>query len=73
MKKIYIAVQIRENDKYYAYAIPVTDADNLLVKLQIKGIVSANICTTKKAARDLVTRWNAVYKANNKFMFDETF
>ena len=48
MKYKYIAVQIEENKLYYAYAIKVSNADNIVHHLKIKGIVSANICDTKK-------------------------
>lgn len=66
----YIVVQIQENGKYYAYVIRATGADNLLSKLAIKNIVTANICPTRKAARALADFWNDCYKQNKTFLFD---
>lgn len=72
-KKIYIAVQIEENGKYYAYAVPVAMCENLVEKLNIKGLITANICDSRKDAAEIVTHWNACHKANGKYLFDETF
>ena len=38
MKYFYIAVQVEESGKYYAYAVKVSESDNLLSKLKIKNI-----------------------------------
>lgn len=73
MKNFFIAVQIEENDKLYAYVVRVSKSDNLLSKLTIKNIITANICQSKKEAESLVKYWNAIHKANNRYMFDEVF
>ena len=73
MKYLYIAVQVEENGKYYAYAIKVSESDNLLSKLKIKNIVTANIFRTKKRAVEVVESWNRMYKENGNYMFDEPF
>ena len=73
MKYFYIAVTVAENDKYYAYAVKVSESDNLLSKLNIKGILHANIYPSKKKAAEVVKTWNASYKANGTYLFDETF
>lgn len=70
MKNFYIAVQIQENGRYYAYMIRCTDSDNLLSKLKIRGIVAANIMPTKKAARATVTAWNDSFRNTGVYMFD---
>ena len=70
MKHFYVAVQIEENGKYYAYAIKTSEAGNLISQLQIKGITSANIFETKKRAGEVVNAWNNGYKANGKYLFD---
>lgn len=73
-KKIsYIAVQVTEDGKNYAYAIKISERDNLLSKLAIKGIAAANLCSTKKEAGELVTCWNESFKNNGSFMFGEVF
>jgi predicted ATPase len=70
MKIFYIAVQIKENEKYYAYALKVSNMDNLLSKLEIKGVVSANFLGTKKHTEEVVKSWNDAYKANGTYLFD---
>ena len=70
MKNFYIAVQIKENDKFYAYVIKVSKSDNLLSKLEIPNIITANICQSKKEAESWVQGWNDGFKANDKYMFD---
>lgn len=73
-KKIsYIAVQVTENGKNYAYAVKVSESDNLLSKLAIKGIAAANLCSTKKEAEEVVTAWNEAFKNNGSYMFGEVF
>lgn len=73
MKNFYIAVQIKEDDKFYAYLVKVSKNDNLLSNLEIPGIITANICQTKKEAESLVKYWNDIHKANNRYMFDLAF
>ena len=70
MKNFYIAVQIKENDKFYAYVIKVSKSDNLLSKLEIPNIITANICQSKKEAENMcliswVRSWNDGFKAND--------
>lgn len=69
MKHFYIAISIKENEKYYAYVLKVSENDNLLSKLNIKNIITANICSTRKQARETVEAWRAAYIANNTHMF----
>lgn len=74
MKKVYIAVQICENGKYYAYCFAANETTNILSKLAaIPHAVTANIFTTKKAAAAVISAWNAEHKMNNRYIFDETF
>ena len=71
MKYTYIAVTIEENGKYYPYALKCSTNDNLLHKLQIKGILHANICETKKAACNLVDSWRESYIRNGTYLFQD--
>lgn len=71
--RMYAAVTVEENGKYYAYVIPFSSSDNALCKLAVKNILHANIYTTKKHAAEVVTAWNDAYKANGTYMFSETF
>ena len=70
MKNYYIAVQIKEDDKFYAYAIKVNIMDNLLSKLEVNNIVVANLCDTKKKAQELVSLWNESFKNNGTYLFE---
>ena len=70
MKRFYIAVTIKENGKYYAYALTVSESDNLVSKLEISGIIYANIFETKKLAGEVVKAWNDAYKINGTYLFD---
>lgn len=71
MKNFYIVVQITENNKHYAYVVKVSESDNLLSKLKITNIQSANIFPTKKRAYEVAEYWNACFKANGTYYFDE--
>ena len=70
MKYFYFAVTVEENGKYYAYIVKMSSSDNVLSKLKIKGILHATLCTTKKQAAETVNHWNACYKANDSYLFD---
>lgn len=73
MKYFYIVVTIQKNEKYYSYVLKLCQSVNILSRLNIPGMISANIFPTKKEAAATVERWNATYKANNNYLFDETF
>ena len=70
MKNYYIAVQIKEDNKFYAYAIKVNTSDNILSKLEVNNIVVANLCDTKKKAQELVSLWNESFKNNGTYLFE---
>lgn len=72
MKYFWIAATVQENGLHYAYAVKVSENDNLKSRLDyIKGLSYANIMPTKKAACELVNHWNACFKANGTYMFSE--
>lgn len=70
MKYFYIAVTIKENEKYYSYAVKVSTLENLLSKLEIPNIISANYFGSKKYTEEIVKEWNATYKATGTYLFD---
>lgn len=72
-KTLYIVVDVSENSKNYAYMLKTSACNNLVSLLSIPGIRSANVCDTKKQAAEIVAAWNAAYKENGTYMFDETF
>jgi hypothetical protein len=73
MNNFYLVINVEENFKKYAYVMRVTDSDNLLHRLKIENANIASICKTKKRACEIVERWNAIYKANNEYLFDDLF
>jgi hypothetical protein len=70
MKKYYLAVTIKENEKYYSYVLTVPESINLIAALKIKNIYNAMICSTKKSASEIVEEWNKTYKHNKTYYFD---
>jgi hypothetical protein len=64
---------IAEDGRFYAYAIHVMEYTNLVSKLNIPNIVSANVFPTKKSAFAYVDYWNESFKKRGSYMFDETF
>jgi hypothetical protein len=71
MKNYYFAVTVTENKKHYSYVVKTTESANLCAVFErIKGLQSANICPTKKAACELAAYWNECYKNNGTYLFD---
>lgn len=86
MKNFYIAVTVKQDRNesifhpdesrpcdpgYYSYMFRCSECDNLKSKLdRIGGLQAANICPTRKAARDMVEMWNDTYRANGSYLFD---
>lgn len=68
---MYCAVTHTENGKNYAYIFRVSEHDNIKAKIEDPHIVHANIYPTKKQAREIVEFWNACYKENGTFLFDD--
>ena len=73
MNNHYIAVTVCEGGKNYAYVVKVREDENLLSKLEIKNIKTANIFSTKKEAKIIAEYWNKCYKDNGTYMFDESW
>lgn len=72
-KNLYIAITITKNGKHYSYVLKTSAVNNLVSVLNIPDIVTANVCDTRKQAREIVEYWNKTYKQNNTYLFDETF
>lgn len=70
MRYFWLAVQIQESGKFYAYAMRVCESENLVSILSREGFATANICKSKKQAAETVTAWNEAHKANGRYMFD---
>lgn len=70
MKKIYIAIQVEENEKYYAFAETIRTGENLKPFIERYNANVFHLCESRKQAEELIIRWNATYKANNNYLFD---
>lgn len=72
MKRIYIAISITENGKQYAFAETIRTGENLLTYTKRhKNAVIFHLCESRIQAEETALRWNATYKANGVYMFDE--
>ena len=68
--KTYIVIDIQENGKSFASTLAVSGNENLCCALKkINGLVSANICSSKKDAEEIAAFWNDCYKKNGRYMF----
>jgi hypothetical protein len=67
-KNIYIAVQMEDDGKFYAYVVKTTDNVNLLSVTTINNVISANILNKEKAYK-VVEMWNEQFKQNGIYMF----
>lgn len=73
MKYFWIAVDVEENGKGYAFAFKVSENDNLKFRLaDIQNLYTANIMPSKKAALKIVSVWNDAHKACGNYMFAES-
>lgn len=71
MKNNYFAVTIQENNKNYAFVMKISENENIAERIKHPSIIIAQLCSTKKAAAYVVNHWNACYKANGEYMFDD--
>lgn len=72
MKYFWIAADVEESGKGYAFAFKVSEYDNLKCRLAgIQNLYAANIMPSKKAAHEVVAAWNDAHKANGNYMFAE--
>lgn len=78
MKNFYMGVIVKIEsvftngiDAYYAYMVKFTSSDNLKSVLdRIGGLQAANVCATKKEAKELVKAWNEGFEQNGVYAFD---
>lgn len=70
--KIYMVVSVTENGKHVAYVLNTSGSNNLVSVLAgVRGLTSANVCKTRKAAAEIANDWNERYKANGTYMYAE--
>lgn len=55
---------------YVAFAVSVSGSDNLVCVLdRIGGLVSANVCNSRKEAEEIARAWNETYKKNGTYFY----
>lgn len=77
MKNFYMAVSVWVESTFaddpggnYAYIVKFTSSDNLKSVLdRIGGLKAANMCATRKEAKELVDVWNEAFKQNGTHAF----
>lgn len=68
--KVYMVVTATENGKNVSYVLDVAGSCNLVSVLAgIRGLTTANVCKSKKAAAEIAGDWNECYKANGTYMY----
>lgn len=68
--KVYMVVTVTESEKNFSYVLCVSGSSNLVSVLSgIRGLTSANVCKSRKAAAEIAECWNDGYKANGTYMF----
>ena len=70
MKKIYMVIPETENGKYYAFAETIKTGENLKPFINRYNANIFHLCETRKQAEEIAVRWNAAYKANGTYLFD---
>lgn len=56
---------------YVAFAVSASGCDNLVCVLdRIGGLVSANVCNSRKEAEEIARAWNETYKKNGTYFYD---
>ena len=82
MKNFYMAVSVwiesaltDDPGGNYAYMVKFTSSDNVKSVLdRIGGLKAANMCATRKEAKELVDVWNEAFKQNRTYAYsDPTF
>ena len=64
MKRLFIAVTEKQDNKLFAYCIKATSSDNLLYKLSNPKLIHANAYGTRKEAEMVAKMWNQSYRDN---------
>jgi hypothetical protein len=71
-KNLWLLIQQEDGGKWYAWMRRITSRDNIAAILEnIPGEKIASVHTTKKEAGLLVNHYNACFKANGFYLFEE--
>lgn len=56
---------------YVSFAVSVSGNENLVSVLEsIAGLISANVCTSRKEAEAIAAAWNETYEKNGTFYYN---
>lgn len=69
MYKIYVVIQAEDDGKYYAFADTIRAGENIKAFIDRYNADIFHLCENRKQAEEIAIRWNAVYKANNQYLF----
>lgn len=59
-------------NSYLAFALSVPACNNLVSELsRISGIMTANVCASRKEAEEIAEDWNWQYRQNGTYCFDK--
>ena len=72
MKNFYIAFSAHLDGKYWAGTMTVSSNDNIMnISRRIAGMQAANLCATRKAAKELADCWNECFRRNGTSIYTE--
>lgn len=58
-------------ESYVAFAVSASGCENLVWVLDhIGGLVSANVCNSRKEAEEIARAWNETYKKNGTYFYN---
>ena len=69
MKNFYFAATIERDGRYLAMTIRVGTANNVVPIFE--GLKFANVCESKKQAEQIVQLWNASYRTNGTYLYND--
>lgn len=58
-------------ESYVAFAVSTSGCNNLVSLLDsIGGLVTANVCNSRKEAEEIARAWNETFKKNGTYFYD---
>ena len=58
-------------NSFVAFAVSASGCDNLVCVLDhIGGLVSANVCSSRREAEEIARAWNETYKKNGTYFYN---
>lgn len=71
MKNFYFACSKTENGRCYAWVLKIPENHNIIKRILPDHPDVLHPCHTKRDAEQIVNYWNACYKVNNYYLFDD--